>query len=289
MSSPASLAEQMCEIVIKRVESDRLLLPTFPLAAKKCLDLLKDPDINMKTVARALERDPLLAARVFKLASAAAMGSGGVPNIDQAVVRLGAARLKTMLIDASARRVFESRDPRIAGAFRLLWEHSLAVALLARDVSALCGAPDPDLSYLGGLLHDIGKPVLGAMMLEAERVIVGARAGAPWIDADTWLTSIQKVHRQVGLAIAEHWQLPDAVRQTIADSSEYDSTNRKAAVNAVRFANALAKAEGFYAGPCDVEDANALVMIGRSLLGIDDEPIRHLVAGLRERIKAESG
>ncbi len=90
------------------------------------------------------------------------------------------------------------------------------------------------------------------------------------------------------VAIAEKWQLPEAVHQAIAASNEYDSSNRQAPVNAVCFANALAKSQGFYPGPCDVEDANALVMIGRSLLSIEDEPVKRLLGTLRERIKSEA-
>jgi putative nucleotidyltransferase with HDIG domain len=283
-----NLADQMADIVVKRVENDRLVLPTLPVAADKSLQLLRDPDVNLKAVARTLERDPMLSARVLRAANAAAFGGQSVSHLEQAVSRMGVQKLKVLLVDASARKVFESRDPRIAEAFRLLWEHSVAVALLARDVAALCSAGDPDVSYMAGLLHDIGKPVLGAMMLEAEKMVVGSRPGASWISADAWLAGVQKVHRQVGMTLATHWQLPELVKRTIAESSEYDSSNRHSAVNTVCFANALAKAQGFYTGPCDVDDANALIMIGRSLLGIDEEPVLRLVANLKERIHSEA-
>jgi hypothetical protein len=59
-------------------------------------------------------------------------------------------------------------------------------------------------------------------------------------------------------------------------------------VNVVCFANALAKAHGFYPGPVDKDDAAASVMIGRSLLGIDDEPVKRLLATLKDRIHAEA-
>jgi putative nucleotidyltransferase with HDIG domain len=285
-AADAALAQQMSEIVLKRVQSDRLVLPTPSTAARKCLDLLRDPDVNLRQVARQLELDPMLAARVLRMASSAALGGQSISNVEQAVARVGAHKLKTLLVDASARKLFESRDARIAEAFQKLWEHSLAVAMLARDISALCGAEDTDAAYLAGLLHDIGKPVMGAMMLEAERMITGGKSGT-WVDVGTWLASVQRVHRQVGQAIAEAWKLPAPVCKIIADSSEYDATGRKSAVNAVCFANALAKSQGFYAGPCDLEDANALVMIGRSVLGIDDEPVKALMLGLRDRIKAE--
>jgi hypothetical protein len=56
--------------------------------------------------------------------------------------------------------------------------------------------------------------------------------------------------------------------------------------NFVRFGNALAKREGLYAGKVDMEDNNAMIMIGRSLLSIDDDLISRVTTGLVDRVKA---
>lgn len=52
----------------------------------------------------------------------------------------------------------------------------------------------------------------------------------------------------------------------------------------VRFANALAKREGYTTGPVDASDIDALIMIGRSMIGADDAVIDRLAAGLAERV-----
>src|SRR5258705_5367800 len=93
-----NLADQMADIVMKRVEADRLVLPTLPVAADKSLSLLRDTDVNLKTVARTLERDPMLSARVLRASNAAAFGGQTVSNLEQAVTRLGVQKLKVLLI-----------------------------------------------------------------------------------------------------------------------------------------------------------------------------------------------
>jgi hypothetical protein len=45
----------------------------------------------------------------------------------------------------------------------------------------------------------------------------------------------------------------------------------------------VAKQQGIYAGPVSTEDNDALVMIGRSLLGIDDETLTRLSSDLKEK------
>ena len=55
------------------------------------------------------------------------------------------------------------------------------------------------------------------------------------------------------------------------------------------FANALAKREGIYVGHVDIADSDALVMIGRSLLGLSEEVVARLSANIKDRVKAHIG
>ncbi len=68
------------------------------------------------------------------------------------------------------------------------------------------------------------------------------------------------------------------------DSGEFDRENRQSIPNAVCFANALAKKSGVYAGAVDADDNDAIIMIGRSVIGISDDILRTLTKGLRERV-----
>jgi len=69
------------------------------------------------------------------------------------------------------------------------------------------------------------------------------------------------------------------------DNLDYDNADRTSLVNAVCFANALAKKTGFYMGKFDVQDAEAVVMIGRSLIGVNDEVLKTLTKGLKDRLE----
>ncbi len=289
-SKHEAIAAQFEAIVHKRLANDKLVVPPMPVAAAKCLSILRDPDHSTKKLVAVLEQDPPLAARLVKLAASAAMSTGGgsVKTIEQAVTRVGAQRVRTMLLEASAQKVFESRDPRIASAFKATWEHSLAVAMLSRDLAAFAAKDaDADCAYLCGLLHDVGKPVLGTLLLEAEKQLVRS-AGQPWLDADAWIAAVNKGHRAIGVAVAEKWKLPEEVIQGIKEAGDYDSVNRDSLANYVRFGNALAKREGLYPGPVDIQDTNALIMIGRSLLSIDDDLISRVTTGLVERVQQRS-
>jgi putative nucleotidyltransferase with HDIG domain len=286
--STEKLAAQMEQIILARIAQDKLTAATLPQTAEKVLQILRDPNFQTKKVVSLIERDQLLAVRLLRVANSAVYGGGGLARLDAAVSRLGSQKLRTLLIDLSARQVFVSKDGRIARAMAGIWEHSVAVALMARDLTALSAGGDADGTYLCGLLHDIGKPLVAVMLLEAEKIL-SQEQGQSWIGSEAWVEVVNKTHRAVGVALAEKWQLPADVISGIAESGDYDNAARKSPANYVRFANALAKREGFVVGPIDADEVSALIMIGRSLLDLDDEIIGKLTAALKERVTGSVG
>jgi putative nucleotidyltransferase with HDIG domain len=276
-------------IVLRRIESDSLTLPAMPVAAVKCTTLLRNPNVSGRQIAAVLETDPILVAQVLKLANSAAYG--GMPRtqtIEQAVSRVGLARLRALLIEASAHRLFESRDKAIAEASRVVWEHSVGVGLLSRDVAAMVLPRDTETCYLAGLLHDVGKPVVAAMLLEAERKVAVGRK-ATWIGDGEWAETVNQYHRMVGVALAEKWNLAEALTKCIRDCSEYDPGDRLSAPNIVRFSNAVAKVNGMALGAVDEDEVQPIVMIGTSMLGIDEDVVGRVTKGLSQRVKQHLG
>ena len=287
MSSPVAdrLSQEAQTILEKRISDNSLNLPPPPTVVMKAMALLRDPNFTTKDAASLIERDAVVAARVLRAANSVQHGGAEqARSLPQALTRLGIERLRAVLVETSAHRLFESRDQRIVDATRGLWEHSLGVAILSRDVAALCGVEETEAAYLSGLLHDIGKPVVAWLLLEAEKSVVGTRTNV-WIEPEVWVEVINRVHRPVGVALAARWGLPESISSAIRDCNEYDGADRLSVVNCVRFANALTKREGLYVGKFDSSDMDALVMIGRSLLGIDDHVLSRLSSGLTERVR----
>ncbi len=291
MSTPVAdrLAQEAQTILEKRIADNQLNLPPPPAMVMKAMALLRDPSFSPKDAASLIERDAVIAARVLRAANAVQHGgTERARSLPQVLTRLGPERLRAALVEASAHRLFESRDQRIVDATRGMWEHSLGVAMLSRDVAALCGVAETEAAYLAGLLHDIGKPVVAWLLLEAEKSVVGTRTNV-WIDPEVWIDVVNRVHRPVGLALVTKWGFPESVTSAIQDCNEYNGGDRLSVPNCVRFANAITKREGVYVGKTDPSDVDALVMIGRSLLGIDDSVIQRLSSGLGERVRMLMG
>lgn len=279
-STTHSLMEQLTRIIHGRLEADRLVLPAMPQVASRCLTLLKDPGVATRKLVMVLETDPVFAAQVSRAASTAAFGGQPARSVDAAINRLGLNALRVVLTQAAARTLFESRDRAIAARLGQVWKHSVAVAMLARDVAVLMKAADPAVPYLTGLLHDVGKTVVASLLAEAEASL--GKKG--WINAEQWSRVVSGCHRDVGLALAEKWHLDADVIAAIRDLDEYDPGDRGCVANVIRFANALVKLHGLSGGHVEQEEAEALVMIGRSMLDLDEDALAQLIAGLDARV-----
>lgn len=278
-----ALIHELGRIIHARIAADRLVVPAMPTTATKCAALLRDPNVNLKRVVALLEADPVFAALVLKVSGTAQYGGQACRTIEQAVNRLGMSALRSLLLQAAARQLFDSRDRAIGQRLTALWRHSVAVGVFSRDVAALMSSSDADTCYMAGLLHDVGKPIVAALLLEAERQL-GKRS---WLSVEQWHKVVDSVHRSVGVALAEKWNLDADVVSAIRDCNEYDAGARRSPANIVRFCNALVKVNGFAASAVvDVEDAGALVMIGRSMLGLDEDVVNRLAKGLKDRIDA---
>lgn len=282
--SERDVARQVQEAVLRRVATDDLALPSLPAAAQRALDLLSRDDYELREIASLIEKDPLLAARLLRLANSAAFGGAQkVDSILGCVTRLGATEVRVLLFETAARQVLESHDRRIVEICRGLWEHSLAVAVLARDVAMAARSPAAGGAYLAGLLHDVGKPILAAMLLEAEQRLLG-KATRTWIVPETWLRLIAESHRNIGVALAERWGLPEEVGRSIQSCGEYDTAEPRSLANVVRFANALAKKAGVYVGAVDQDEIASLIFVGQQLFDLDAADADSLIEGLHDRV-----
>jgi putative nucleotidyltransferase with HDIG domain len=278
------MATRVEESVLAAIENSGLELPTMPMVAARALTMLGRDDFSFPQIATLIETDPIVAARLIRLSHSAAFASlSRFDSVLTCVTRLGAQELRLFLVETAVHHVLESRDPCIAQMCRDLWRHSLAVAIVSRDLASAVHALHPDSAYLGGLLHDVGRPVLAATLLDAEQRLLGTRVQR-WIMPSAWLTIISGKHRSVGVAIARKWGLPDLVTHAIRDSADYDMGDRFATANVVLLADTLTKREGIFVGPVNAGEIERLLSLGKQLLSVDDALVERLVADLGNRV-----
>ena len=279
------VGKALSTIILRRINENRLQLPSMPLVALKALDVLRDPNATFADIARILEPDPVIAARVLRVVNSAAYSRRDpVKTLEKAVSQIGVKPMRVLLVELAACQVFTSRSSGIRQTFKQIWEHCLAVAMLSRDLaSSLTTRVDPDVAYLAGLMHDIGKPIVAGLLLEAERKLI-EELEVPFMTETLWRKTVAESHRGVGAMVATTWKLPPAIGDAILHCDGYDQDGGPHSVsNIVRFANTLAKREGIYVGDVGGDELIAAILQGRSVLGVDEATEASLIATIRDR------
>jgi putative nucleotidyltransferase with HDIG domain len=274
---------RLAQIVVDRIHKDKLVLPAMPSAARECLSLLDSPVNSLDKVSKVIARDPIIAPQVMRRARSALLGARGNPvkTIDQAVSRLGARELRGLVLDLSARQLFESKNPAIRKLTKNLWQHSVATGVLARALAKRRKDLDPEVAYLAGLLHDVGKPIAAALLLDAERSLDAPQEA--WMGSEAWMSVINECQREVGVALARSWEMSDDVLFAIARSERFAKDNPDSIASVVCFANALAKKAAPYPGQVDTIVNDALLREGQAIYKLDDAMVESLVIDLRNQ------
>lgn len=263
------LVGELITIILERIEKDRLVLPAMPASALQAIKALDNPNVTFHSIAKIIADDPVLAPQLYRRASSAQFGNAEAPRtVEQAISRLGMSQLKSVLVELSAHQVYDSRNRKIRKAFKGIWDHTVAVANAAKEIATIADlGVEPEMAHLAGLMHDVGKPIVGALLLEAEKML--GMKKKDWITAETFSRVVEESHRRVGTALAKKWQLPEEIIAVIAGGDSYSQEEGDACSNIIRFSNAFAKRCGKACGEFDEDAVEEIVSDGVDLLGLD--------------------
>jgi serine/threonine protein kinase/HD-like signal output (HDOD) protein len=282
------LSARLVEMVRSRITNGGLPLPQLSPRMVRCLDLAAMREFSFGGMAALLAEEPRLAARVVQVANSTGPTRMPAHNAEQAIRRLGAAGLRTALLEIAARPVLESREARIADLFKQPWHHAMAVALLTQRLMQVHGCSDGVAAeaFHAGLLHDAGKPVVGALLLDIERQMASAK-GRRLVSDDVMVTCIELTSASAGARVACVWQLPDAAAQAIERAGGATMPGWSLGT-AIRLADALAALEGFHLRREDIDRASEVVEEIRQATGIDESKLSQVVVGLRDSVLRRS-
>jgi len=189
------------ERVLGRLSATKARIPMLSATAAEALRLAGDPGASMKSIETVVARDPQLAGRLLGLANSSAFTRGPVRGLGLALQRLGTGTVRDMLYQAVMEcTVLRGLDERVAVRER---DHAVAVGRLARIVCGAIGF-DHDYAFVCGLLHDVGRPIVRAALVDEP------------LDEPTRAAIVQRLHGLAGARLAEAWALPAIIREAIA-------------------------------------------------------------------------
>lgn len=195
------------------LKGDKSILPTLPDLALRIRRAIDDDSSDARDVARLVEADPAMAAKLLKAANSAMYaGLGAVESCSAAVVRLGMQTTKRLVMGFAMKDVFKSKDPAAQRRMHVLWKHSSQVAalcfVLAREVKGL----SPEEALLIGLVHDVGAI---AILNYVDRFPTLAE------DEEELETTITRMRGELGAMILREWKFTPTLIAGARDAEKW--------------------------------------------------------------------
>ncbi|MBK9954967.1 MAG: HDOD domain-containing protein [Rhodocyclaceae bacterium] len=143
---------------MSKIEQLRLngQLPSPKGVALAIMELCRREDASIEAVTRVVQSDPALAARLLRLANAAALRAARpVAAVPDAVMRLGMAAVRQVAMGFSM--VDQHRHGQCEGFdYDRFWSHSLLMAVAMQALAARSRAGSPEEMFTCGLMARIG-------------------------------------------------------------------------------------------------------------------------------------
>lgn len=183
----------------------------------KLLQEFDNPNASINDFQNIIKTIPGLSAKLLRIANSAFYAQKNrIKSIAEAIILIGLKSLKNLVI---AESLYSSSFGQDAKGYKLgrgeLWVHSITTAIAAETITIEKAYKNPDQFFLAGLLHDIGKMLLGPCLTDYIDEIMSA-VNNEKISFDA---AEQKVlgfdHARIGARVLQFWDLPKLYTDTL--------------------------------------------------------------------------
>lgn len=197
-------------------------IPTLPDSFIRIKKLIGNEGASAADLAKAIRTDHAVSACVLKVANSAYYNSMGLPvaTLTQAVARLGFMEASHIIMASSL--LYGFTLPLGMNYIRALWAHAFAVGVLCERLAKRHHQDSEEL-FMAGLLHDIGRAIIGIRLdltyFESNMASMHAES---LVDEEVKKYGID--HAEAGALLLHHWDFPEALQRTVAEHHKHEST-----------------------------------------------------------------
>lgn len=188
-------------------------LPNVPDVVKELIQQLNNPNADYQAIAEKVAKDQTLSLKILRLVNSAHFGlRRKISSINEAVIMLGMARLKTLVIASGVVGSVKSAEGLNLYQF---WSHAFGVATQARWLAEQTATINPDTAFTTGLIHNAGQLLLHtaqpALAIQIQQQCDQQVAGRT--EAEQSLLGFTSP--EAGEALLKHWQFPAEISAAV--------------------------------------------------------------------------
>jgi HD-like signal output (HDOD) protein len=190
-------------------------IPTLPEILFKVHTLVNSDEGNAASLARIIEQDPALAAKVLKVANSSFYGvfNQRISSLSVAISRIGFNEVRNIVTAISLIKQFSKRSDILD--YKMFWRHSLSAGYLMTALLELLpieSRPDRQICFLAGLLHDVGILIYDQFFhKEFETIMEHALQNEVSFLGSELSVAGKETHQMVGSALLEMWKIDASV------------------------------------------------------------------------------
>jgi HD-like signal output (HDOD) protein len=268
-------AEALRRIIGEGVVGE-LSFPTSVDASRRVMKAVENPDLGLSDLAKIVVAEPLLSAKVIRLANSAALNPTNqtVRDVKQAVMRVGMDPIKSLAMVLIMDQLRQSQ--RHSGCRELsnrLWERSVHVAALAFVIARKLTRLNADEAMFAGIVHDLGRFYLLARAADFPALLED-----PVILSET----INDLSDRAGTMVLNQLDLPESVVKAVLAGRRYSGSMPPASLGDLLF---VAGALSPRPDPFDELDSRIIVPENVAVtLGIDQSTVAEVVTASGDEI-----
>jgi HD-like signal output (HDOD) protein len=187
-------------------------LPTAPKVVEDLISSFDDAAVSVEEISRKLATDPVLSAKLLRLANSAYYHvSRSIGTVDDAVMMLGFVTVRTLVISAGLVSGFKT----VPGLdLKQFWRYNLNAAVAAKWIAKKAGE-NTDLAFTIGMMHSIGQLVMHAAASQQAQELDKTVAPLSPARLDAEQEAFGYRFSDVGAELALRWKFPEVFANTI--------------------------------------------------------------------------
>lgn len=150
---------KILEDIARDLSGSEITFPTFLDITFQVRSALKDPNLSVDQLATLVGAEPLMSAKIIRMANSVAMNPSGreVSDVKTAIMRVGMEAVRTVSFAVAMEQLLKSKVMQpFEGISKRLWEHTSHVAALCRVLARKIAKINGDEAMFTGLVHDLG-------------------------------------------------------------------------------------------------------------------------------------
>ncbi len=201
-------------------------LPPFPSVINEIERLINSKKSNASDFEEVIKKDQVITAKVLKIVNSPFFSlTRKISTISESVAYMGYDTLRSVVYSAFTSKLLNISLPSYGYKRNELWKHSYFTGCFSKEISKNLGydSKKQEEIFIGGLLHDIGKLILGNLAKEQKisfNKLNGNNLGLIDLEKKYFFLN----HQEVGKLIAEKWNLPE-IHQEIIENHHLSSNN----------------------------------------------------------------